>query len=419
MAFTVKGVARLSAPGRYRDAPDHPGLHLQITPPGVKSWILRYQRNGRERWHGLGPFHTVGLAQARERARAARLLLLDGIDPIDHRRQTHEASALEAAKHKTFGEVAQAYLAAHDKDWKNPKHVKQWQASFTQHCKPIAHLPIAAIDTAHILEVLAPIWHRTPETASRIRARIERVIAYAIAAKYRERADGNPAQWDGHLKELLGSKSGAQRAKRERSGTDGHHSALPYAELPDFMRELRDRSSIAARALEFAILSAARTAEITGAQWTEIDLDARTWTVPAERMKAGKRHVVPLSERALTILQTLPREHGNTHVFIGGRARAPLSNKMMLELLKGLRPATTVHGCRSSFKDWCSERTNFPREVSEMALAHAVGDKVEAAYRRGDLFEKRRQLMAAWARYCEQPPSSQATGDVVTLRGAR
>ena len=184
------------------------------------------------------------------------------------------------------------------------------------------------------------------------------------------------------------------------------------------MWELRARASILARALEFTVLTAARTAEITGGQWTEIDLDAKTWTVPAERMKAGKRHVVPLSDRALAILRSLPREHGSPYLFIGGRARAPLSNKMMLEMLKGLRPTVTVHGFRSTFKDWCTERTNFPREVSEAALAHAIGDKVEAAYRRGDLFEKRRQLMTAWARFCEQPPS-QATGDVVALRGAR
>ena len=417
MGLTVKGVARLSAAGRYRDGPDHPGLYLQITPAGVKSWTLRFERNGRERWMGLGPFHTVGLAQARERARAARLQLLDGIDPIDHRRQSREARDVEAARHKTFFEVAQAYLAAHDGDWKNAKHAAQWAASFTTHCKPIAHLPIAAIDTTHILEVLRPIWHRTPETASRVRGRIERVIAYAVAAKYRKREDGNPAQWDGHLRELLGSKSAAQRAKRERSGKDGHHSALPYAELPAFMATLRARTSILARALEFTILTSARTAEVIGAPWTEIDLDARTWTVPAERMKAGKRHVVPLSDRALAILRALPREHGSPYLFIGARKRAPLSNKVLLKLLNGLRPGITVHGFRSTFKDWASERTNYPREVSEMALAHAVGDKVEAAYRRGDLFAKRQQLMAAWETFCSRPFG--ATGDVVSLRKAR
>jgi len=413
VALTAKKVQKLKQPGRYGDG--H-GLYLQVVSPSNRSWLLRYERNGRERWAGLGPLHAFSLKEARERARKARQLLADGIDPIDHRNKVAEARAVEAAKDKTFAEVATAYLEAHDGDWKNAKHAKQWETSLKKECRAIANVPIASIDTSHILEVLQPIWKQKPETASRVRGRIERVLAYAIAAQYRKREDGNPARWDGHLQELLGKKSAAQRAKRERSGKTGNHAALPYDDIPAFMAELRSRDSISARALEFCILTAARTGEVIGAPWDEIDLDEKTWTVPAVRMKAEKAHRVPLSDRALKILAGLPRENGNPYLFIGGKKGAPLSNMAMLELLKDMRPGTTVHGFRSAFKDWASERTRFPNEVSEAALAHTIPNKVEAAYRRGDLFGKRRRLMEEWARYCATAQSAGAK--VVTLRQA-
>jgi integrase len=253
----------------------------------------------------------------------------------------------------------------------------------------IGELSVAEIDTALVTRVLEPIWASTTETATRVRGRIESVLDWAKARHFR---DGeNPARWRGHLDKLLAKPSALKKANGSRN-----HPALPYAELPAFMRELRERDSISARALEFTILTAARTGEVLGAKRPEIDFADRTWTVPSERMKGGKEHRVPLSERALEILQDLPHEHGNPFLFPGGKAAAPLSQMAMLQLLRGLRPGLSVHGFRSTFRDWCAERTSYPSEVAEMALAHTVSDKVEAAYRRGDLKDKRRRLMAEW-----------------------
>jgi integrase len=351
---------------------------------------------------GLGSLDTNGLSEARERARVCRQLLLDKIDPIEHCRKVIENHAVQAAKNKTFGEVAAAYLKAHAHEWKNPKHAWQWEQSLTKEVKAITNLPVNAIDTSHILHVLEPIWPEKPETASRIRGRIERVLAYATAAQYRTRESGNPARWDGHLEELLGSKVLAQRAKRTRTGKSGHHAALPYADLPQLMTMLRRLDSLSARALEFTVLTAARTSETIGANWSEIDLETKTWTLPGKRMKAGKEHRVPLSGRAVHILEQLSGSRTG-RVF-------PLSNMAMLQCLRGLRSGLTTHGFRSTFMDWAHERTAFPKVVIDMALAHQVGDKVEAAYRRGDLFEKRRQLMYAWCGYC----TTHAAADAVT-----
>jgi integrase len=413
MGLSHKRVARLTKSGRYADG-NRSGLYLQITPTGTKNWLFRFELRHRERFMGLGSARTFSLQEARERARKARQLLADGIDPIDHRNKTAEARAVEAAKDKTFAEVATAYLRAHGGDWKNAKHAAQWKTSLTKETKAIANLPVAAINTAHVLEVLEPIWRTKPETASRIRGRIERVLAYAIAAEYRKREDGNPARWDGHLQELLGSKAKAQKAKRERTGKSDHHAALPYTEVPPFMTRLRQNESISAKALEFLILTAARTGEVIGATWEEVDLTEKVWTVGASRMKAGKEHRVPLSARAVKVLQSLPREDDNPYLFIGGKTGAPLSNMAMLELMKGMRPGYVPHGFRSSLMDWAHERTAFPKVAIDLALAHTVGDKVEAAYRRGDLFEKRRRLMAEWARYCTSKPSD--LGAVIPLQ---
>ena len=367
-----------------------------------RSWLFRYELNGRRREMGLGATHTRSLKEAREEAKPLRQLLLDGIDPIEHRKKNIESRAVESAKNKTLAEVAAAYLKAHRDDWKNPKHVKQWETSLTKETKAIANLPVAAIDTAHILQVLEPIWRTKPETASRTRGRIERVLAYAIVAKYRKREDGNPARWDGHLEELLGSKARAAKAKRERTGKSGHHPALPYRHTPDFMQALRRLNSLSARALEFTILCAARTAETIGMKWSEVDFEERTWTVPAGRMKMKKQHKVPLCDGAVAILKALKRD--GDRVF-------NLSNMAMLQCLRGLRPGPTVHGFRSTFMDWSHEQTAFPKVVIDMALAHAIGDRVEAAYRRGDLFEQRARLMKAWGEYLDKPAG---TGAIVT-----
>jgi len=369
-----------------------------------RSWIFKYELNHRRREMGLGSTYTRTLKEARDEAKRLRLLLLDGIDPIDARDKEAESKAVAAAKDKTFAEVAQH-------DWTNLKHASQWQTSLTKEAKAIAHLPVAKIDTSHVLSVLQPIWKSKPETASRLRGRIERVLAYAVAAKYRTRESGNPAKWDGSLKELLGSVAVARRAKRERMNHSGHHAALPYADMPALMAGLRARrNSLSARALEFTILATARTAETIGATWQEFDLVEKTWTIPAHRMKMKKAHKVPLSARAVEILKALPQS--------GDRPFA-LSQIAMLKTLRGLRPGMTVHGMRSSFTDFAHERTAHAKVVIDQALAHAISDKVEAAYRRGDLFDKRRQLMAAWADFCASPPREEPNANATTVTPMR
>jgi integrase len=326
-----------------------------------------------------------------------------GIDPVDARRSPKR---LADAKRLTFKQCAEKYIAAHQGAWRNGRHREQWKATLSTYAYPIiGELSVAEIDTALVTRVLEPIWASTTETATRLRGRIEAVLDWAKARGYR--SGENPARWKGHLSNLLGNPTKLKKRNGSR-----HHPAMPYPELPGFMQELRGRDSVSARALEFTVLCAARTGEVLGANWEEeIDLADKTWTVPAERMKGGREHRVPLSERALEILTQLPREPRNPFVFIGGKAGAGLTGMAMLQLLRGMRPGLSVHGFRSTFRDWCAERTNYPSEVAEMALAHAVSSKVEAAYRRGDLKEKRRRLMAEWAKYCAQQPA--AKGDNV------
>lgn len=402
--LTALKVAREQQPGRYGDGA---GLWLHIGKTGGKSWVLRYQRDGRSREMGLGAVDLVSLAEARELAREARRALrVQDIDPIDARREKVVQRRLEASRAMTFAACAEKYIEAHRAGWKNSKHADQWPATLSTYAGPvIGKLPVAAIDTALVLKVLEPIWHEKPETAKRLRGRIEQVLDWATAREYR-RGD-NPARWRGHIDKLLPARSKVCAIK--------HHSALPYTELPAFMGELRQREGISARALELLILTALRTGEVIAAVWDEIDLTEKVWTVPAARMKAGREHRVPLSDHAVEILKSLPREDENPHVFIGGRKGKPLSNMAMLELMKHIRPGFVPHGFRSTFRDWAAERTSYPNHVAEMALAHVVGDKVEAAYRRGDLFEKRRRLMADWERYCA---SKKATAVVVPLRKA-
>lgn len=401
--LTALKVTREQQPGRYGDGA---GLWLHIGKTGGKSWVLRYQRDGRAREMGLGPVDLVSLAEARELAREARRALrVQDIDPIDARRERVVQRRLEATRAMTFAACAEKYIEAHRAGWKNLKHAEQWPATLSTYAEPvIGKLPVAAIDTALVLKVLEPIWHEKPETAKRVRGRIEQVLDWATAREYR-RGD-NPARWRGHMDKLLPARSKVRAIK--------HHSALPYSELPAFMSDLRQREGISARALELLILTALRTGEVISAIWDEIDLTEKVWTVPPARMKAGREHRVPLSDRAVEILKSLPREDENPHVFIGGRKGKPLSNMAMLELMKHIRLGFVPHGFRSTFRDWAAERTSYPNHVAEMALAHVVGDKVEAAYRRGDLFDKRRRLMADWARYCGQ--KAKVAGEVVPLR---
>jgi integrase len=372
---------------------DGGGLWLQVTSEGARTWLFRFRHSGKARAMGLGPLHTVSLAEARIRARACRQLLLDGVDPIEARKAKRTATAPSL----TFKECAERYIEAHAAGWRNPKHAKQWPATLAAYVYPeIGALPVAAIDRPAVLRVLAPIWDEKTETASRVRGRIESVLGWAEQHGYREGA--NPATWKGALEHALPAKRKVRRVV--------HLAALPYPELPAFITELRQQEGVAARALEFAILTAARTEEVVGAPWDELDLDERLWTVPAERMKGGKTHRVPLSEPALAILNALAEKRRGERVFrIGGRE--------MLALLNRLRPGLTVHGMRSSFRSWASERTGFPSEVAEMALAHTVGSAVERAYQRGDLFEKRRGLAEAWAQFCA---GSGAKGRVVQLQ---
>lgn len=333
---------------------------------------------------GLGPANIISLKDARQRAQAARRLILDGTDPIDLRKAGRSANA------PTFRQVAERYVAAHEAGWKNEVHRQQWRSTLKNYCYPaLGNLPITAIDTDLVLKVLEPIWRTKPETASRVRGRIEAVWD---SAKAQSQCSGeNPARWRGHLKHLLPARSKVQRVK--------HHAALPYMEVPALMKELNTNRSPSAFALMFTILTAARTTEARAAKLSEFDQQARVWTVPADRMKSGRPHRVPLSDTAMSIVITVGDLISDGEYLFPGVPGEGLSQMAMAELLKGMRRGVTVHGFRSSFRDWAAEKTTFPREVAEAALAHVLSDKTEAAYQRGDLFEKRRELMAAWAKF--------------------
>ena len=368
-------------PGRYADGL---GLYLVVRHEGVRYWGFRYQINKRARMMCLGPLHTVSLAEARIRTRQQRQILLEGLDPIEvkneHRAATAEADRLARIRSVTFAQALNEFLkSAKVVQFKNDKHRKQWRSTLESVLPALGNLPLNSITPAYMLDALLPMWKRTPETASRIRGRIERLFDWAKPLGH---FDGdNPAQWD-LLKDHLPTKAKAK-----------HHKAVPYAELPAFMTRLAARNSLSARALEFTILTAVRTQEAIGAKWSEIDLEAATWTIPAARMKAKRDHRVALSRRAVAVLKALP--HKGATVF-------KLSNMAMLQQLRGLAGnGYTVHGFRSAFSDWARDRTEYPRDVIEMALAHAIKDKSEAAYRRGDALEKRRKLMADWCAYCK------------------
>ncbi|WP_161866813.1 tyrosine-type recombinase/integrase [Pseudomonas yangonensis] len=405
--LSALAVSKLKAEGRYAVG-GADGLHLRIA-GASRAWVLRLAVGTRvdakgntvvhRRDIGLGSYPEVSLAEAREKARELRKQVRDGIDPIEERNATKLRAKLEAAKTKTFEECANAYIEANRAGWKNEKHVQQWQNTLATYAFPkIGQLPVAAIDTGLVLSVLqqetgedkAQLWHAKTETASRLRGRLESILDWAAFRAYRE--GENPARWKGHLEHELPARSKVQKVE--------HHAALPYAELGAFMVELRKREGLSARALEFAILCASRSGEVRGATWAEIDLPGRIWTIPAERMKAGKEHRVPLSDEAVKLLEALPRIVGNPYVFPAPRG-GQLSDMALTAVLRRMeRGGLTQHGFRSTFRDWAGETTAYPREVCEHALAHKLADGVEAAYQRGDLLAKRARLMADWARYC-------------------
>jgi integrase len=397
---TVK-VTRTKTPGMYADGGS---LYLRVAKGGSKQWVFRYVINGRLRDMGLGPVHTLTLAEAREKAREARLLRLEGIDPIANKRARMAALRAADAKAMTFEDCARGFIKDNEAKWTNLKHRQEWEWSLRRYVFPtLGPLPVAAIDTPLVLKVLKPIWAKIPESASRIRGRIENVLGWATVHHYR--GGDNPARWNGLLEHALPAVSKGE-----------HFAALPYTEIGAFMARLRQETSIAAKSLEFIVLTAVRLGEALGATWDEIDLHNRVWIVPASRMKAGREHRVPLSAAAIAVLKEMATIRRSDYVFPGVRQGRPTGKIPAWRLAKKVagNDKVTVHGFRSSFRDWASERTSFPREVAEMALAHAIPNAVEAAYRRGDLFEKRRRLMDSWADYCAKPA---ATGKVLPIRG--
>lgn len=382
--LTDRGLrALLKKPGVHRVAS---GLYLRVRDTGAAFWALRYTINGKSREMGLGTFSHLSLAEATKLSHDLRLSLKrDGIDPIETRRIANERREGAA-----FRDVAENYIEGQRPKWKNAKHAEQWGNTLKHYAYPVlGDLDVAKITTEDVLTVLKPIWTQKHETATRLRQRIEAVMDAATARKLRE--GDNPARWKGHLDKLLAAIPKAQRIQ--------HHPALPWKELPAFLSELRQSESMSARALVFTILTACRTAEVTGAKWAEIDLETKVWMIPAVRMKAKREHRVPLSSHAVKLLKSLPVVQGNEYVFQGIREKSPISNMAMLEQLKGLRPGYTVHGFRSTFRDWVADATSFSPELAEMALAHTIANQTEAAYRRGDLLERRRDLMQAWADY--------------------
>lgn len=393
-------VKNANKPGMYGDGG---GLWLHVGPNALdenqkptntgKSWIFRFMLDGKAREMGLGPLHTIGLSEARDLAQACRKQVLQGIDPLEVKHEKRKARKLEAAKAISFKDCAGKYIAANRAGWRNAKHAKQWEATLKAYAYPvIGGLSVGAIDTGHVTKILQPIWTTKTETASRVRGRIEQVLDYATTHAWR--AGENPARWRGHLENVLPKKSKVAKVE--------HHAALPWREIGAFMKTLGAEAGTAALALRLTILTAARTGEVLGAQWGEFDLQQKVWTVPAGRMKAEREHRVPLTDDVLAILteaKKLPQE-GADYVFPGAKKKAPLSNMAMLVLLRRMeRDDLTAHGFRSTFRDWAAE-TGQPNDVAEAALAHTLGSKVQAAYQRGDMLDRRRKLMEAWAAFC-------------------
>jgi integrase len=395
--LTVRTIAALKPKDRAYLVPDGRGLYLKVQPGGARSWLLRYQIASKVHDLGLGSYPEIGLADARGRALTARRVKADGRDPLAARRAEREAKRMEEARSITFRDCAERYIAAHNAGWRNPKHAAQWPSTLSAYVYPeLGDLPVAAIDTGLVVRVLQPIWTTKPETAGRVRGRIEAILDYAKAIGYR--TGENPAAWKGNLAHALPDRQKVRRVE--------HHASLPYAELPAFMANLRARDGLAARCLEWVILTACRTGEAIGAPWQEIDEEARLWAIPAARMKGGRDHKVPLVGATMTLLADLPRDKAK---LFGG------SNMAMAMLLRRMgRGDVTVHGFRSTFATWCKD-IGVAAELREMALAHAEGDKVAAAYTSGaEVLDRRRELAERWARFCDGADR----GQVVPLRRA-
>lgn len=386
-------VQRLTEPGMHAVGVV-PGLHLQVLPTGARTWVLRMMVAGKRREMGLGGYPGVTLAQARELARIAREKVRTGADPIEENRAARSAQAASRAAALTFEQCARRYIESQKSGWKSEKHAQQWLNTLTQHAFPaMGGLLVRDVGLSHVLAALEPIWQTRTETASRLRGRIEAVLDWATVRKYR--TGDNPARWRGHLDKLLAAPAKVARVE--------HHAAMPIDDVAGFLPKLRHQEGIGARALEFAILTAARSGEVRGMSWPEVDLAARVWVVPAARMKAGKEHRVPLSGAAVELLKSMPRMADSELVFPGARGQA-LSDMTLTAVLRRMKVQATTHGFRSTFRDWAGERTAHPREVIEHALAHQLKDKAEAAYQRGSLFEKRRALMDDWAAFVAQSP---------------
>lgn len=380
---------KIVKPGRYADGRN---LYLRVSETGSRSWQLRYEIHGRERIMGLGSCADFTLDEARERARLARQLLSDGIDPLDKAHEARAQQAKAAAKLISFEEAAGRYINFHQKKWTNVRYRDLIISRLRSYAFPVlGKLPVGSIDKALVLKAITPIWQEKHKTASRTLLIIKSVLDFAKVSGWRD--GDNPAEWENNLEHVL----------PKLDANNLHHSALPFADIAEFMVKLRGDKSLAAAALEFTILTAARTGEVIRAQWSEIDFTTKTWTVPAGRMKMDREHKVPLSPRSIELLQNLPRENTGDWVFMGARAGNPIGDKSMDQVLKRLAPDITVHGFRSTFRDWAAETTAYPNHVVEQALAHAIGSAVEKAYRRGDLFAKRTRLMADWAKYCATP----------------
>ncbi|MDQ0590986.1 tyrosine-type recombinase/integrase [Variovorax paradoxus] len=398
MAVKAKELSALEV-GRLRSRPGlHavggvPGLYLQVTPTGATTWVLRTMIGSKRRAMGLGGFPGVTLAGARERAREARLQVEQGVDPILARQKAKNALRDEQAKALTFDEAVRRYIDAKSDEWRNVKHRAQWKATLETYASPfIGKMLVADVEQRHVLSVLEPIWKIKTETATRVRGRIETVLDWARVRGYRE--GDNPARWKGHLDALL--------PKPGKISKVVHHAALNVDAAAGFISALRQVNGMGARALEFAILTAARSGEVRGALWAEIDLDEGVWTVPAERMKAHKEHRVPLSQHAVKLLKNLPKVEGTDLVFPAPRG-GQLSDMTLTAVMRRMGIDAVPHGFRSTFRDWVAERTNYPRELAEKALAHVLESKVEAAYQRSDMFDRRAHMMAAWAKFCETP----------------
>jgi integrase len=388
--LNARAVTTITEYGRHADGG---GLYLSLSPNGGRRWVFLYRWHGKATELGFGSAQDVTLARARELARQARGYLAEGVNP---------KNARKPAQNATFGECADRLIETMRPAWRNGKHAAQWEMTLQNYAAPLRSLPVNEISTDDVLAVLKPIWNEKAETASRLRGRIERVLDAAKAQGFR--GGENPARWRGHLDQLL--------PKRQRL-TRGHHAAMPYAEIATFIAKLQSRQAIAAFALEFAVLTAARSGEVLGARWDEFDVERAVWTVPPERMKAGREHRVPLSARALGIVKALQETRDSNFVFAGQTLGRPLSGMALGMVLRRMKVENvTVHGFRSTFRDWAAECTNFTNELCEAALAHVIGNKAEAAYRRGDLFEKRRKLMEAWAAYCATPK----TGKIVAFQ---